>query len=81
VDSALSHWLRSFDGGASCLCARCAAGDIPSPCINICQLDDANEYCVGCLRTLDEIGAWAGLDTLGRARVLKRIRERRQPGG
>lgn len=31
---------------------------IPSPCINVCKLDLEQKYCVGCLRTLDEIGRW-----------------------
>ena len=29
----------------------------PSPCIGICRLD-AQELCVGCRRTLDEIAEW-----------------------
>jgi len=29
----------------------------PSPCINICSLD-AQGFCVGCLRTGEEIGRW-----------------------
>ncbi len=30
---------------------------IQTPCVMICQLDD-DDVCVGCGRTLDEIGAW-----------------------
>jgi len=29
-----------------------------SPCISICDLDESKEYCIGCKRTLDEIGDW-----------------------
>ena len=46
-----------------------------SPCISVCRLDDHGVYCVGCLRTLDEIRRWPLLDNDGRLRVLKRIRE------
>jgi predicted Fe-S protein YdhL (DUF1289 family) len=30
----------------------------PSPCNNTCIVDRRNSWCVGCLRTLDEISAW-----------------------
>ena len=35
-----------------------AGGDIPSPCISICRLNDASGLCDGCFRTRDEIAAW-----------------------
>jgi predicted Fe-S protein YdhL (DUF1289 family) len=41
---------------------------VPSPCINICRMDDATGWCEGCLRTIDEIGAWSTYDdTMRRA--------------
>ena len=33
--------------------------EIPSPCIDICTLDD-REVCVGCGRHINEIAAWGG---------------------
>ena len=45
-----------------------------SPCISICRLDDDGHYCVGCLRTLDEIRRWSRLDEAGRRVILERIR-------
>ena len=30
----------------------------PSPCISVCRMSDDTTYCVGCWRTLDEIGGW-----------------------
>ncbi|MBY4946316.1 DUF1289 domain-containing protein [Cupriavidus respiraculi] len=33
------------------------ASPVPSPCRNICRMD-ANGYCEGCLRTLEEIAGW-----------------------
>ena len=50
---------------------------VASPCINICQMHAASGWCVGCLRTLDEIAAWGGLDDIGRREVLQRLRGRR----
>lgn len=31
---------------------------IGSPCISVCTVDRARGICIGCLRTLEEIGAW-----------------------
>ena len=60
---------------------------VPSPCISVCRMDEASGWCEGCLRTLDEIAAWATLDDaarravwvdLGRRRVIRR-RQHRPP--
>ncbi len=32
-----------------------------SPCVNICQMDDDSDLCLGCGRTIDEIIAWGSL--------------------
>lgn len=34
----------------------------PSPCINICRMDERSGLCEGCLRTIDEIAGWSTLD-------------------
>ena len=34
----------------------------PSPCINVCRMDEATGWCDGCLRTIDEIAAWSSFD-------------------
>ena len=31
---------------------------VVSPCISVCSVDKATGMCIGCLRTLKEIGAW-----------------------
>lgn len=51
---------------------------VASPCIGICRMDADTALCEGCLRTLDEIAAWGGLDDAGRQAVWLRIGERRQ---
>jgi predicted Fe-S protein YdhL (DUF1289 family) len=33
--------------------------EIESPCTNVCVIHPAERICVGCLRTLEEIGGWA----------------------
>ena len=34
----------------------------PSPCINICRMNEDNGLCEGCLRTIDEIAGWSSFD-------------------
>src|SRR5512134_3758457 len=50
----------------------------PSPCVSICRLDDATGYCVGCLRTIDEIRDWIIMMPAEREAVLKQLDQRRQ---
>jgi predicted Fe-S protein YdhL (DUF1289 family) len=32
--------------------------EVPSPCIDVCKLDDDGWLCVGCYRTVEEIRRW-----------------------
>ncbi|MSP48017.1 MAG: DUF1289 domain-containing protein [Alphaproteobacteria bacterium] len=50
---------------------------VPSPCIGLCVLDPESGCCKGCFRTIEEIGAWIGLDDGGRRQILRRVAERR----
>ena len=43
--------------------------DIASPCIGICKLDQKSGFCIGCKRTIEEIGRWAMLDDPARHRA------------
>jgi predicted Fe-S protein YdhL (DUF1289 family) len=49
-----------------------------SPCISVCQLDDRTGWCIGCLRTIDEIRDWIIMTPDERHRVLALLAERRQ---
>ncbi|MDD3444178.1 MAG: DUF1289 domain-containing protein [Zavarzinia sp.] len=51
--------------------------DPPSPCIRVCQLDPISRLCTGCLRTVEEIGAWSFMDADEKRAVLARLKERR----
>lgn len=51
---------------------------VPSPCVNVCRMDAASGWCQGCLRTLDEIAAWATLPDTGRRAVWKLLPARRE---
>ena len=54
-----------------------AKAAVASPCISICQMHAASGWCVGCLRTLDEIATWGSLDDMARRELLQRLRARR----
>lgn len=47
-----------------------------SPCIRICQIDEASRLCIGCWRTLDEIAAWGGMTEAQRLAVMASLPER-----
>jgi len=36
---------------------------VPTPCINICTIDQDSGYCMGCSRTPDEIDKWGRPET------------------
>ena len=50
--------------------------DMPSPCISVCRVDADSGWCDGCLRTLQEIAAWGGLDNAARLDVWRTLNER-----
>lgn len=49
--------------------------EIPSPCIDICTLDQ-REVCVGCGRHIDEIAAWGSSPPQTRLLIVAAARER-----
>jgi hypothetical protein len=34
---------------------------IQSPCVDVCRIDGQSGFCVGCLRTREEIREWKGM--------------------
>ena len=50
---------------------------IATPCIKVCIVDGASSLCLGCFRTLNEIGGWSGLSDDQRAAVMAELPERR----
>lgn len=51
---------------------------VPSPCINVCRMDEGTGLCLGCFRTLDEIAAWAASSDSTRLEILAKVQKRRQ---
>ena len=46
---------------------------IATPCVQVCVVDGATGLCLGCWRTLSEIGGWSGLSEAERARVMAEL--------
>lgn len=49
---------------------------VPSPCISVCQIDEADGRCIGCGRSLDEIRDWPILTAEEKRALLERLRSR-----
>ncbi|MEM1436621.1 MAG: cysteine-rich CWC family protein [Pseudomonadota bacterium] len=75
ISPVLKDWLAARGIADRCLCPQCATGAVPSPCINVCELDSSGERCVACRRTLDEIGGWSSYDAVQKAEALLRLRQ------
>ena len=56
---------------------RALAEGPPSPCISVCQIDDATGLCLGCRRTIDEIRDWIIMSPEERQRLLDALALRR----
>jgi len=54
---------------------------VESPCINICVMDEATGWCIGCGRTLDEIARWGGTDQADRDTVMAELPARMEKLG
>lgn len=52
------------------------ADNIASPCIDICDLDQTGQCCLGCGRSLDEIGAWSEASDSERRAIIEKLPER-----
>jgi predicted Fe-S protein YdhL (DUF1289 family) len=50
---------------------------VPSPCIDVCQMNAPTGWCEGCGRTIDEITLWSRLDDSAKLQVWKLLPERR----
>lgn len=53
---------------------------IPSPCIAVCQIDNANGLCLGCHRSIDEIREWPILSAEEKQRILDSIAAKKAAG-
>lgn len=49
---------------------------VASPCISVCSVDPATKMCIGCLRTLAEIGAWRTMTPAEKRAVVEATEQR-----
>ena len=54
------------------------SNEVASPCQNICQMNPQTGYCIGCLRTIDEIADWLEMTNQEKRALLTRLDERRK---
>ncbi|KQI72771.1 hypothetical protein AN191_07150 [Loktanella sp. 5RATIMAR09] len=47
--------------------------EIESPCIKICVIEPKSRLCTGCLRTIDEIGAWSRMTAEARSEIMAEL--------
>lgn len=53
---------------------------IPSPCTKVCTIDARGVTCLGCGRTLDEIGRWGMMADHERLAIMARLAAARLSG-
>ena len=46
---------------------------IATPCVKVCIVDGASGLCLGCWRTLSEIGGWSGFSDAERAAIMAEL--------
>ncbi|WP_373870016.1 DUF1289 domain-containing protein [Azorhizobium oxalatiphilum] len=49
---------------------------IVSPCIKVCVVDPLSSLCIGCGRTMQEIGGWMGMSPERRAAIMATLPDR-----
>lgn len=50
---------------------------IATPCVQVCVVDGASSLCLGCYRTLQEIGGWSRLSDAQRAAIIADLPSRK----
>ena len=47
-----------------------------TPCVNVCVVEPSTGLCIGCGRTVDEIGRWGALSEPERLAIMAALSER-----
>ena len=55
--------------------------EVESPCTNVCQIDPDTRLCLGCARSIDEIGAWGSLSPEARRLIMDDLPNRQVSTG
>lgn len=51
---------------------------IKTPCVKVCFVDPKEGLCVGCFRTMEELGRWTHYSDTERDEVLSALPQRRE---
>jgi len=54
---------------------------IESPCISVCKMNPAHQFCRGCWRTTEEIENWEAYDKEKRLEIIRQLHSRRIAAG
>lgn len=54
-----------------------AAGTVTTPCVQVCIVDGPSGLCLGCYRSLSEIGSWSQMGEEAREAVMAELLGRR----
>ena len=52
--------------------------EIDSPCIKLCSIHPSERICIGCYRSIEEIGIWSKLSPEVRSTIMKELPGRAQ---
>jgi hypothetical protein len=58
-------------------CGMTQSDPVGNPCINICRMDQNDQFCQGCWRTLLEIGLWDQMTDQKKADLAELLERRR----
>jgi predicted Fe-S protein YdhL (DUF1289 family) len=53
-----------------------SSAEVPSPCVNVCRMDEKSGLCAGCYRNIDEIIRWGSADAVYKKEIWREIKER-----
>jgi uncharacterized protein len=57
---------------------KAAPARVPSPCVQVCEMDEALGLCRGCRRTLKEIADWLEMPAKEQLATLQRVADRKR---
>lgn len=46
---------------------------VESPCVKLCVIDPASRLCLGCLRSIEEIGGWGAMSPEARKALMAEL--------
>lgn len=53
--------------------AKWGREQIETPCVNICEIDPVEKICIGCYRSITEIGLWSRMSAEERREIMAEL--------